>query len=141
MKDEAENKSWSPAQRMDQNRHYTTISITRDITCLHCGRNGLMDIHNACENVAEGRLFRHLGHNPFSGDLHYQCPACGIVLLVDPTLALGEKPIKGMPSPLKDKDTARGKGVWPGLISTLLAMVFLEDSEESQYHANFSSKK
>ncbi len=100
-----------------------------------------MDIHNTGEGVAGGRLFRHLGHNPFSGDLHYQCPACGIVLLVDPMLALGEKPIKGRPHLLIDKKTVRGKGALPGLISAFLAMLFLDENEEFHYQAHFSGKK
>ncbi len=141
MREEAENKSWNPDHRMNKSRHDRDISITRDITCLNCGRNGLMDIHNETDGVAEGRLFRHLGHNPFSGDLHYQCPACGIVLLVDPLLALGETPVKGRPRQLTNKKKARERGVWSGLISILQAMVLTEDSEEFQYEAHLFGKK
>ncbi|PKN76724.1 MAG: hypothetical protein CVU52_03525 [Deltaproteobacteria bacterium HGW-Deltaproteobacteria-10] len=141
MKDEAENKLWNPAPRMEQNRNDKAISITRDITCLNCGRKGLMDIHDEREGVAEGRLFRHLGHNPFSGDLHYQCPACRIVLLVDPTLALGEQPIKGRPHLLTVKQTAEEKGFRQRLINSLRALVFPEGSEEFHYQAHFSGKK
>jgi hypothetical protein len=45
--------------------------------------------------VPKDRLFKHFGHNPYSGDLHYQCPACEIMLPVDPTAALGVKPLSG----------------------------------------------
>jgi len=106
--------------------------ITRNITCLHCGQNGLMDRHNSDEGDADGRLFRHLGHNPFTGDLHYRCPACGIVLLVDPMLALGERPIRGIPQLRSGKKTVMGEGVLQGLISGLLARVFLGESREQR---------
>ena len=95
--------------KMGPNRSDMAFSITRDITCLHCGKNGLMDIHDEGDNNADGRLFRHLGHDPFIGDLHYQCPDCGIVLIVDPMLALGEKPVQGRPLLSAGKRTRRGK--------------------------------
>lgn len=105
--------------------------ITRDITCLHCGQRGLMDIHDE-KGDADGRLFRHLGHDVFSGNLHYQCPACGIILLVDPMLALGERPIRGIPQLRSVKKTVMREGVLQGLISGLLARVFLGESREQR---------
>jgi len=69
----------------------------REIACLHCGFAGMLDIHSQDEVIPKDRLFRRLGHNPYSGALHYQCPACGIVLLVDPMAVLGEKSLKGFP--------------------------------------------
>ena len=131
----------SMTHRMGQNGSDTAISITRDITCLHCGKSGLMDIHNEGEDVADNRLFRHLGHDPFTGDLHYQCPACGIVLLVDPMLALGEKPVKGMPHLLKSKKTLWGEDVPHGFISGLIARAFLGDTEKLHHEAPSSGKK
>lgn len=142
MKMEAEKSLWNPAQTMGQSLCDSgVISITRDISCLHCGQTGIMDIHSADEVVDEKHLFRHIGHNPFSGDLHYQCPACGIVLLVDPALALGEKPIKARPRQFAADKPAREKGAETGLIGKLLAMVFPENSEDFHYEAYFSSKK
>lgn len=105
---------------MDRYMDNKTISITRDITCLHCDHNGLMDIHDERENIADGRLFVNLGHNPFSGDLHFQCPACGIVLLVDPMLALGKRPIKGIPQLLAGQKALNVTGALEGFISGLL---------------------
>jgi len=70
---------------------------TRDIACLNCGFAGMLDIHCERDDVPKDRLFQHLGHNPYSGDLHYRCPACEIVLLVDPMAVLGEKSLKGSP--------------------------------------------
>ncbi len=106
------------------------ISITRDITCLKCGHNGVMDIHDYEDDVADGRLFLSLGHNPFSGDLHYQCPACDIVLLVDPMLALGEKPISGMPLLQPRKKVLETAGFMPEFISVFFARVFPGGGEE-----------
>lgn len=62
---------------------------TRDITCLHCGNTGEIEVYGQLPSDGPTKLFRHLGHNPFSGHLHYQCPACKIVLLVDPMSVLG----------------------------------------------------
>jgi len=70
---------------------------TRNITCLNCHNVGMLDVHHVNDVVPQGHLFRHLGHNPYSGDLHYQCPVCRIVLLVDPIAALGEMPLNGFP--------------------------------------------
>lgn len=108
--------------------------ITRDIICLHCGHKGVMDIHN--ENdvaAADGRLFMHLGHNPSSGDLHYQCPACGIVLLVDPMLALGKRAIEGMPQLWANKKIVDRERVLQGLISKLFSGRFLNESNERRF--------
>lgn len=69
----------------------------RNITCLNCGHLGILDVHYVNDVVPKGRLFKHFGHNPYSGDLHYQCPACKIILLIDPATALGVKSLKGFP--------------------------------------------
>lgn len=108
----------------------TAISITRDITCLKCGHNGLMDIHAEKEDVGDSLLFLSLGHNPFSGDLHYQCPACDIVLLVDPMLALGEKPVRGVPLLQPRKKELKTACFMPEFIGGLLARVFPGGGEE-----------
>jgi len=94
-----------------------SFPITRDIICMHCGHKGMMDIHDDKDDGADGRLFIHLGHNIFSGDLHYQCPACGIVLLVEPMLALGKRVIRAMPQMQTDKEMPWRKGVLRGLMS------------------------
>ena len=63
--------------------------MTRTITCWNCGIEGEIEAQGMAGNARSTRLFRHLGHNPFSGHMHYQCPACEIVLLVDPMVILG----------------------------------------------------
>jgi hypothetical protein len=75
---------------------------TRDIACLNCGHTGMLDIHRESDVVQRDLLFKHLGHNPFSGALHYRCPKCEIVLLVDPMAALGEESLKGFPEEVSD---------------------------------------
>lgn len=67
---------------------------TRNIVCLNCGFAGMLDIHYAKDDVPKECLFQWLGHNPYSGDLHYRCPACEIVLLIDPMTVVGEKFLK-----------------------------------------------
>jgi len=70
---------------------------TRNIICLNCRHAGKLDVHNVNEAIPKDHLFKHLGHNPYSGDLHYQCPVCKIVLLVDPIAVLGTISLNGFP--------------------------------------------
>lgn len=64
--------------------------MTRAFQCTYCGLRGELALQGL--NPGGGaRVFRHVGHNPYSGHLHYQCPACGIVLLVHPLDLLGYK--------------------------------------------------
>ena len=70
---------------------------TRNITCLNCGHTGMLDVHCETESVKRDNLFQHLGHNPYSGDLHYRCPSCEAVLIVDPIATLGERSVNGFP--------------------------------------------
>jgi len=106
------------------------IRITKDITCRHCGHSGQMGIQDEREDRSGGCLFRYLGHDIFPGNLHYECPACGISLLVNPLLALGERPIMGIPQLRKSKKTAREEGLLQGFISRLLTAVFPDEFEE-----------
>ena len=70
---------------------------TRDIYCVRCGLSGEIEVFNLNRGISLSNIFKHLGHNPFSGDMHYQCPACGIVLLVNPLAVLNDVVIKGIP--------------------------------------------
>lgn len=58
--------------------------MTKTIVCQHCGIKGEIELPGMNGDTPSSPIFRHLGHNPFSGHLHYQCPVCEIVLLVDP---------------------------------------------------------
>jgi hypothetical protein len=62
--------------------------ITREIVCMYCGKAGRIEVPGLDEGESSSTLFRHLGHNPVSGHMHYQCPSCRIVLLVEPMAIL-----------------------------------------------------
>jgi hypothetical protein len=62
--------------------------MTRTMICQRCGIEGEIEMQGINSDNPAVRLFRHLGHNPFSGRMHYQCPACKIVLFVDPMTVL-----------------------------------------------------
>jgi DNA-directed RNA polymerase subunit RPC12/RpoP len=70
---------------------------TKDITCTYCGQSGEIEVSGLNRGTPLSKIFRHLGHNPFSGDMHYQCPACGIVLLVSPLDVLNDVVNQGLP--------------------------------------------
>ena len=55
------------------------------ITCINCGIDGVIKARDSQDDRSL-KVFRRLGRNPVSGHLHYQCPACEMVLLVDPQL-------------------------------------------------------
>ncbi|MBN1547888.1 MAG: hypothetical protein JW902_14655 [Syntrophaceae bacterium] len=56
----------------------------REILCKYCGMKGLIDVPGLNENITRNLMFRYLGHDPFSGNMHFQCPACREVLAVNP---------------------------------------------------------
>ncbi|HLA28654.1 MAG TPA: hypothetical protein VJZ49_12250 [Syntrophales bacterium] len=62
--------------------------MTRTMICLRCGIEGEIEVQGMNSGKTSSLIFKHLGHNPFSGHLHYQCPACEVVLLVDPMTVL-----------------------------------------------------
>jgi hypothetical protein len=68
---------------------------TRDIQCCHCGLKGKLDVSGLEGDVPMPEPFRHLGHNPYSGYMHYLCPSCKAVIDVDPMSVLGEVMIIG----------------------------------------------
>lgn len=63
--------------------------IVRNISCTHCGQRGIMEYPDMSDNMSIPAVFRHLGHNPWSGNIYYQCPSCRTILLVDPSDVLG----------------------------------------------------
>jgi hypothetical protein len=70
---------------------------TRDICCMHCSLKGGIEVFDLNGDIPPSKIFKRLGNNPFSGHMHYQCPACGIVLLVNPLDVLGDVAVKGVP--------------------------------------------
>ncbi len=79
------------------------------IICLSCGQEGEIEMPGRKATASSSCLFRYLGHNPFSGHMHYQCPACKVVLLVDPMIILGE----GMIAPLSSRFPRKRAGIRP----------------------------
>lgn len=77
---------------------------TREICCMHCGMTGEIEISELGVHMPWSMVFRHLGHNPFSGDMRYRCPACGLVLVVNPVDVIGEECLQGVPeeAPVQD---------------------------------------
>lgn len=53
------------------------------ITCVYCGIEGILNVHGL-DNNKSLKIFKRVSRNHVSGQLHYQCPACKIVLLIDP---------------------------------------------------------
>ncbi len=47
-----------------------------------------MEIPGFPEEVQQSQFFKQRGRNPQSGDFHYECPRCRMVLLVTPQDAL-----------------------------------------------------
>ncbi|MDQ5985928.1 MAG: hypothetical protein CSYNP_01646 [Syntrophus sp. SKADARSKE-3] len=68
---------------------------TRFIHCNYCGQDGEIEICDLEAGVPESKIFKYFGHNPFSGHMHFRCPACEIILLVHPIAVLGEEPLEG----------------------------------------------
>jgi hypothetical protein len=54
-------------------------------SCLNCGIGGVLKKIDSNQSDNQRHVFKKLGHNPFSGHLHYQCPVCKMVMLVEPT--------------------------------------------------------
>ena len=71
--------------------------ISSDIQCAYCGLKGKIEGYAPESDDREVSIFKHLGHNPFSGHLHYQCPSCSIVQLVLPMDILEGKVLNGFP--------------------------------------------
>ncbi len=89
------------------------------IICLSCGQEGEIEGPSLKALPSSPCLFRYLGHNPFSGHMHYQCPACKVVLLVDPMIILEE----GMIAPLSPRLLRKRSGIRP--VGRLFQLGFL----------------
>jgi hypothetical protein len=81
---------------------------TRAIVCMHCGTEGEIEVSGVNSDVPPAKIFRHLGHNPFSGHMHFRCPACEIVLLVDPADVLSDN--RAPLHSLRSSPGTRGRG-------------------------------
>jgi hypothetical protein len=81
--------------------------ISSDIQCAYCGLKGKIEDSELKSNNRDVKIFKHCGHNPFSGHLHYQCPSCSIVLLVLPRDVPDGKSLTGVPRPAAQNDSVR----------------------------------
>ncbi len=70
--------------------------LTRDITCINCGTAGKIEVLGN-NNISSSCIFPYKGHNPFSSNMHYQCPVCEMMLLVDPMTILNDDIISSLP--------------------------------------------
>jgi hypothetical protein len=61
---------------------------TRAISCAFCGIQGKIEIWGI-DNDEKDDIFKYMGHNPLSGHMHFQCPRCKIVSLINPMSVLG----------------------------------------------------
>ena len=64
------------------------------IKCIHCNYIGILEkqasfFDDKTGDMPISRVFKHKGHNPFSGNLHYECSQCKTIILVDPMDVLG----------------------------------------------------
>lgn len=79
--------------------------LAKTLICMNCGNEGEIEFQGVNRNVPSSKIFRHLGHNPLSGHLHYQCPACAMVLLIDP-MAIPADGIPALPYERPSQKTA-----------------------------------
>lgn len=79
--------------------------VASDIQCAYCGLKGKIEDYGLRSTNRDARIFKHRGHNPFSGHLHYQCPSCSIILLVLPMDVLDGKSLTGVPHPAAQNDS------------------------------------
>jgi hypothetical protein len=78
------------------------------IKCIHCDCAGIIEdqgttFNGQTNDMRASRIFKHEGHNPFSGYLHYQCPECQTIILIDPMDVLGESFVTDVRSKPKSK--------------------------------------
>lgn len=91
--------------------------MSGDIQCAYCGLTGKIEGFERESDSRHVNIFKHRGHNPFSGHLHYQCPSCSIVQLVLPMDLLDGKSLTGLSHPAARNDSMRA--VLPNLVDRL----------------------
>jgi hypothetical protein len=76
----------------------------REINCAYCGLTGDIDGHDPGLNSFQAKIFKHQGHNPFTGQLFYQCPSCLTMLQVSPMDVLKSEVLRGIPVQEEQRD-------------------------------------
>ena len=89
--------------------------LSSDIQCAYCGLKGKIEGSTPATDDREMNIFKHLGHNPFSGHLHYQCPSCSIVQLVLPMDILEGKMLGAFSGP----DAQGDRGIASNIVHRL----------------------
>lgn len=69
----------------------------KEINCVYCGLKGDVDVYDQDMNDLQAKVFKHQGHNPFTGQLYYKCPSCQTTLQVNPMDVLKGEVLKGIP--------------------------------------------
>jgi hypothetical protein len=70
--------------------------MTNVIICEACGGKGIAG-NLYVDHRIDKHVFRHLGHDLYTGEMHYTCLYCDAVLAVDPMEMLRNFFIKGIP--------------------------------------------
>jgi len=73
------------------------IMMAKEIHCAHCGMMGDIDGYDQGMNGPQAKIFKHQGHDPFTGQIHYQCPVCLTTLQVNPMNLLRGEALHGIP--------------------------------------------
>lgn len=103
-------------------------------SCVNCGTTGELEIAGSNTYREVDKIFRCTGHNPFSGHLHYQCPVCNMVLLVDPILLL-DYIFTGESGYLPSKTKRRRADSTRPCLRTFWKQVFSSSERKTIYHA------
>lgn len=82
--------------------------LAANMICIVCGCRGSIDEQEVSIEPSRQDGFKYLGHDAFTGAMHYQCPECNSYLNVDPMDMFKTYPVKGQPGPGNpEKDTYR----------------------------------
>jgi|GEM_PF-620989 len=80
------------------------------VKCINCNYIGILEnqgilFDDKTGDMPKSRCFKYKGHNPFSGNLYYQCSQCETTVLVNPMdvlAAVGAEIIKDVREKHKD---------------------------------------
>jgi len=90
------------------------------VKCIRCNYIGTLEnqgilFDGKADDIPISRCFNYKGHNPFSGNLHYECSRCETTILVDPMDVLGAV---GAEILADVREKPRGKSIFDRLFSS-----------------------
>ena len=88
--------------------------LASNMICMACGRHGSIGVQEECIENFKLDSFHYLGHNSYTGAMHYQCPECDSYLNVDPMDMLKLVTARGQPGQYRP-----GKDTYSALIDTV----------------------